>query len=707
MYSRGYRYGDIFGSVHFSKLDFTPRPPYLPEIRRGRRPQNDFAHQRISLRLSHAPRAAEEEEKHKELIETVDLVRRVQSHNPYTTRSLLINLDQAQHDLEVESKGKWERERYSDQIASYLPMKPVSLANFKRSRRSSYGRLKEDKLFVNRLLKDKGPQSYNWRIAFSELLKYSASERVDKSKDNGSLDHTPSPVQIDGSHLSHIQDLCGNIEDQISIRRVTSRSRDHRSFKLARNISPPTEWSEASVAVYVEALAESQKSQARVPRAGKPRMEGWTNIGDIVTAFDTIFHSTPFQKFLSIEACNTALRFFYDYGMMSKARALYLRMEDLKMRIPTETFNILLRGSASQRDLHNFTFFLKIMIRRGSKPNEVTWILFLQVIESSEVRAVIVGQMAEMNMLDKIGIKRKVVIQMIHHEIVGHLGNGHDHHSFLDHMDSKYGIGWLSTTAGNILLHEVAKCISTVESLSLLYKMKEAGFIPDDISMNTLLRHCLPLGQYDLGIKILDVFKDLYSLHPGPQVYETLFVQAWRDHLLNLSTAIWICACVNEEVSVKLQKRVFQILLSYTPALEERIQSDDPAENSNCSTSAKFEKFAGRSVIGLDGLRGPASSKATDTLGLNSRKRTREWASNLLRTSLRLSGTRRLQTDISQTLGQALKMDNTWAAKKGLYKRDDWLDIFIHAIATHMHTHPLHSQEKLQLSPDVQTCMEH
>ena len=392
---------------------------------------------------------------------------------------------------------------------------------------------------------------------------------------------------------------------------------------------------------------------------------------------------------------------------MSKARALYLRMEDLKMHMPTETFNILLRGSASQRDLHNFTFFLKIMTRRGFKPNEVTWTLFLQVIESSEVRAVIVAQMAKMNMLDKIGIKRKVVVQMIRHEIVSHLGDGHDHHSFLDHMDSKYGIGWLSTTAGNILLHEVAKCISTAESLSLLYKLKEAGFIPDDFSMSTLLRHCLPLGQYDLGIKILDIFKNLYSLHPGPQVYETLFLQAWRGHLLNLSAAIWICACVNEEVSVKLQKHVSQILLSYTPALAERIQSDDPAEHSNSSTSAKFEKFAGRPVVGLDGLRGPTSSKATDTLELNSRKRTREWASNLLRTSLRLSGICRLQYDISQTLDQALTTDKTWAAEKGLYKRNDWLDIFTHAMATHMHTHPLHSQEKLQLSPDVQIRMDH
>ena len=243
MYSRGYRYVNIFGLVNFFRLDITPRPPYLPELRRGPRVQNDFAHQRISLRLSHAPQApapaAEEEEKHKELIETVELVRRIQSHNPYTTRSLFINLDQAQHDLEVESKRKWERDRYSDQIASYPPIKPVSLANFKRSQRSSYGRLKEDKLFVNRLLKDKGPQSYNWRIAFSDLLKYSESEKVDQSKDNGSLDHAPSPVQI-GSYLSLAQDLRGSIKDQVSIRRVPSRSLAHSTFTLARNISTPT-----------------------------------------------------------------------------------------------------------------------------------------------------------------------------------------------------------------------------------------------------------------------------------------------------------------------------------------------------------------------------------------------------------------------------------------------------------------------------------
>lgn len=347
------------------------------------------------------------------------------------------------------------------------------------------------------------------------------------------------------------------------------------------------------------------------------------------------------------------------------------------MHIPTETFNILLRGSASQRDLHNFTFLLNNMTRRGFKPNEKTWALFLQVIDSSTVRAVIVRKMAEMNMLDKIGVRRDVAAHMVHYEIVKYLDGGHDYHSFLDHMNSKYGIGWLSTSAGNRLLNEVAKRKSAAESMSLLYEMKQAGFIPDDISMNTLLRHCLPSRRHELAIEILDIFKYHYGLHPGPEAYETLFLQAWRSRLLNLSRVIWRSACIYGAVSHKTEDRVFRSLLPYTPA------PDKPDDAVECSTSiryAKFKKYAGRFVIGMDRLGGAKLNGTVDTLELDHRRRTIKWAQVLLESNLRVARTCRLKSDLPQLLRQALTMDKIWAAE-GLYEEDDWLEKFPHGIA--------------------------
>ncbi|KAL9135546.1 MAG: hypothetical protein Q9175_003254 [Cornicularia normoerica] len=669
MYSRGCTYNSVYGIASSPSIPchgIISRPSCTLELPQILSQRNYLTYQWIGRRQSHAA-AAEEGDKNPHDTQSGRGIRRVQSNNPYITPSLrFITFDQAQHDLGAESRETWERERYSDQIARFLPLQE-----------SAFGKNKEDKRFVNKLLKDKGPHSHDWRIALSDLQKHYTSENVDKSKDINTSNYTPSMAQSVGSR-NH--DLGVSNEIQTPVRRVTSMSRNHRYFQLARKIFPPTKWSEANLAVYVEALAESQRTQAKVTWAEKPRLKGWTNIGDVVAAFDNVFYSAASQKFLSIEAFNTGLRFFYDHGMMAKARSLYIRMEDSKMPIPTNTFNILLRGSASQKDLHNFTFLLNNMTRRGFKPNEKTWTLFLQVIDNSTVRAVIVRKMTEMKMLDKIGVRRDVAAHMVHYEIINHLGDGHDHHSFLDHMNSKYGIGWLSTTAGNVLLNEVAKRKSAAESLSLLYEMKQARFMPNDISMNTLLRYCLPLSRHELAIEILDVFRYHYQLYPGPAAYETLLLQAWRSRLLNFSTVIWRSACIYGAVSDKMQQLVFKSLLSYTPALDKRIQSHDMAEPNNSSRDAKFKKFAGRFVIGVDGPRGAELNQAMDSLELDTRRRTMKWAQILLESSRRVSRTVLLKSNLPQLLGQALTMDRTWAAE-GLYKRNDWRKMLPHAIA--------------------------
>ena len=687
MYLKDCAYDLFCRVINCSRHGITPRSPSSPELRRRPLGQNQLAYRAISLRLSHATTAAtaaEESAKRQQDLEHVSAFRRIQPNDPHITpSSRFITFDQAQHDLGVESRNPWERDQYVDQIASFLPIKPTSQVNAERLQGSSRGKHKADKLFVNKLLKDKGLQTQDWRVAFFDLLRYSIPEKINESKDDVSLDYPPSLVPIDGSQTQDPR--CSN-EDHNAARRVISESHNYKSWRLAHHISPPVEWSEANLAVYVEALAYSQRTQTKVPWTDKPRMKWWTSIKDIVTAFDRVFYSTTSQKFLSVKACNTALRFFYEHGMMTKARALYIHMEDLKMNISTETFNILIRESASQGDLHSFTFLLNKMTRRGFKPNEMTWTLFLRVVDSSKVRAIVVRQMAQMNMLDSIKIRRIVATNMIHDEIVNHLSNGHDHHSFLAHMDSKYGVGWLSTSAGNRLLNEVAKRQSTAESLNLLYEMKQRGFMPDDVSINTLLVCCLPLDQHDLAFDTLAKFKKLYRLYPGPQTYETLFRHAWKRRLLNLSIVIWRTACIYGAVSGNMKIQVFRSLLLYTPELDRENEPVDLAELSNLNKYAKFRKFAGRFVIGLDRPGGATLSRAIDSLKLSPQRRIRKWAHKLLEISFRVARTCVLEGDLSQKLSEALTMDKSWAAER-LYEKDDWRVMFPHAIKVEVRVH--------------------
>lgn len=673
MYMRGCIYG-IISRVVSSRITaryrLSPHAPCASGLRQALSQRSDFASQWISHRNSHVA-AAEVEDKNKQDADPELAIRRVKSIVPYATPSLrFITFDQDQHD-KADSR---------ERIASFLPVQFESSPKQKRLQRYAFGKNKADKLFVNKLLKDKGLQSYDWRIALSDLQKHYIPENINAPKDVDTSVHLPSLNQNAGSHT---QDSDSSNEILSPVRKVTTRSGNYSSFRLARNIPPPTEWSPSNLAIYVDALTESQRTQIRVPWAEKPRLKGWVNNEDVVAAFDKVFYSAASQQSLSIEACNTALRFYYDHGMMEKARSLYIRMEDLKMHISTETFNILLRGSASQRDLHNFTFLLNNLTRRGFKPNEKTWTLFLQVIDPSKVRAVIARKMAEMNMLDKTGIRRDVAALMLQYEIVNYLGDGHDPRSFLGHMNRKYGIGWLSTTAGNQLLNEVAKLRSAEESLDLLYEMKQGGFMPDDISINTLLRHCLPLRGHELAIEVLDTFKHHYRLHPGPKSYETLLLQAWRSRLLNFSTVIWRSACIYSAVTDKMESLVFQSLLSYTPTQDERVKSDNIAETSSPSRYAKFKIYAGRCVIGLDDPREATLNQAVNTLQLDPRTRALKLAQVLLEGSLRIARTCLLKSNLTQLLRQALTMDKTWAAECS-YTKDDWRENFPRTIAVYV-----------------------
>ena len=680
MYSRGCTYGRTSSILFWPTIprhSINLRPPRPPDVQRGPSEQHHIAY-----RLSHAT-AAKDGEKDQHNAEADTVVYPNQSNGHFATRKVRFMTYDGRHDLGVEPGGTWTRGRYSDQIASFLP--------FNSALQPQRGAHKEDKLFINKLLKDKGTRSYDWRIALSDLFNYYSPEHVNTSKDTENFGLTPRSVQAAGSPIRYLR---GGDGDQIPVRNVAPRSRNYRSFRLARDIPLPIVWSKANLAVYVEALAESQMTQHLVPIADKPQLHWWTNIGDIVAAFDTIFYSSASQKYLSVEACNTALLFFYKYGMINKARSLYIRMVELEMRISTDTFNLLLRGSAWQKDLHNFTYLLNNMTRRGFKPNEVTWTLFLQVNDSSKLRDIIVQNMFKMNMLDKIHIRRNVASHMIYYEIANHLGNGHDPKSFLDHMNNRYGNGWLSTISGNKLLDEVAKRKSTADSVDLLYAMKSAGFNPNDVSLNTLLRHCLPLRQHGNAFDILDIFKHFYRSNPGPQAYATLFLQAFRSRLPILCTVIWRSACIYGATSFIMRRLIFRSLLSYRSALDTRPHPYDSAKYGNSGKATRFEKFAKRFGVSLDVFE---EDQIIDELELDPRRKrwkTYEWAHVLMERSLRLSRSCLLESDLPVLLHEALKMDRSWTAND-LYRKDNWQEMFRCAIAVPVKPNPTFPRDSL------------
>ncbi|MCJ1273967.1 hypothetical protein MMC21_001760 [Puttea exsequens] len=329
---------------------------------------------------------------------------------------------------------------------------------------------------------------------------------------------------------------------------------------IARNVLEPPHWSTTSLVDYLEDVVESQQSQANTLSQEKPRDSEWSNLGDICNIIRRIISDPTKQPLIDVKFCNIALRFYYKHTMIGRARGLIVLMRRMELPLVTVTANIILQSAAAQKDLHNFAFLLRLLLRAGFQPDDETWVQFMMAVESAGVRAYILHKMKEKGMLKRISTARDVAALMIQHDLKCHLEGGHKLDRFLAHMDDRYGVGWMSTAAGNGILAQGAFLESVSRVTCLLEEMKERGFVADTLSMNILLHKFLPSRRIHQSFAILGLLYHLFGRHPEKSSYEILFLQAWRNRLLNVARVVWRIAHFDGLTTYKMRKLVTQSL---------------------------------------------------------------------------------------------------------------------------------------------------
>ena len=544
----------------------------------------------------------------------------------------------------VFSKEQRNGKPYTDQVAALPRPKSGRDPKDENERVPVFGKHQADKQLINQLLKDKGHLSYDWRIPLLQLEQAAVS-----SMDN--------------------QYSKSDIGTEYRIRRITHGPSQY-SARLAREIPRPAVWSEATLHYYVAKIADSQKTQRHNPRFRPGILDGSSNKADIAKIFEELFYDDTVKKFLSSGACNAALRFFYMHGMISKARALFSRMESLQLDIPSATFNVILRGAASNRDLHNFTYLLQRMLQRGFRPDDETWVSLLIAVNSKEVRAIVAHKMQKRNIILSPGSRKAVAGILIPNEVDHHLGSGHDPETFVDHMDIHYGTQWLSTRAGNSLLHEMGKR-ECKNGLGLLEQIKQRGFVPDEVTMNILLRLCLQRSLYYDAIEVLKFFDCHFKMGPGDKVYDTLLNLAWNKRLLNWARVVWRSACIDGHVSFSTRNRVFQSLLDHN--LQELPSSDKADSRNNQGRGQIFRKLAGYFVIGVKRPQTAEFAELGRALWVSdfdSKRSSVKRARLHVQSDLRTAKSCRLKVPLHELLRQALELDLKWSAE-GFWKNED------------------------------------
>ncbi|KAH0564966.1 hypothetical protein GP486_001643 [Trichoglossum hirsutum] len=398
----------------------------------------------------------------------------------------------------------------------------------------------------------------------------------------------------------------------------------------------------------VKQLAESPVTHRR-NRFFRNRAEA--NLQSAAEAISRLFSSAQSWPVITTQSVNEAMKFFATHNLVSHARKLFADSELHYLKVNTTTFNIMLRGAAEARNLHNFVFVLRLMVGRNVRPDSRTWCAFLSVVDRKEVRELILKKMEERKLLvDPVAV-REVCRQIISDLAADWLDAHKDPRDLLEYMDGRFTSEWYSVSAINRVLDELGKRGMMQEAWDLLVAVDARGFTFNSISVNTILTHCLRYRKGDWTVQLFSAADDRWNIGPDGVTYELLFKTSWTLRLYNMARVVWRYACMDGAVSFRMRQLMKRSL---------RCRDTLP-----CSTvGGRWRATAGRVIAGVNISR---TSGTVDTL--NGRRTaytqpTEPTPTEIVEQDLATFGLWQPVRPLSAMLSEAFAVDRAWSINK-------------------------------------------
>ena len=329
------------------------------------------------------------------------------------------------------------------------------------------------------------------------------------------------------------------------------------------DIPRPEVWNRLSFAKYVEDLIRSTVSrsmQRHLYEDEKP------HVVMVRRKLVELFKNARYDEHISGRAFNDALRFLSKHNMISTLRTLFVRMEHLRLRMLPETFNIMLHSAAAQKDLHNYTLLLKLMIRRRHRPNASSWVALLMAVPSRAVQIRIESRMREKGLLQIPAAAKEITALILSDELIGHLDSGQDMPSFIGRIDAVYGPDWMSPSSLNRALDVIGERGSYQQASDTIELFLNRGIWPNTVSLNTLLSHCQRQGNVNEAIRMMQYIHSQFKVRADEVTFHNLFMLAWKSQQYNTCRVVWRHACMQAAVSYKMQELILRSLLRNTPS---------------------------------------------------------------------------------------------------------------------------------------------
>lgn len=333
---------------------------------------------------------------------------------------------------------------------------------------------------------------------------------------------------------------------------------------------------------FVEDLTMSRPSRHLRQETGRHHQE------QVAEALVELFRDETKSKLFSSAALNQALTFLYKHEFRSSARVVLLKADHVATVV---TFNILLSGAARWLDVASFRSFLITMRRLRIRPNEWTWLAFLDCHVTNKGKINLVSYLLRRDYLttDSLQDALHLTIQNLFSE---HLKSGQDVDSFLNMVIHIKAVNWFSVSMLNQLFSVIAKRRDHSALERLLTICEEQNLAVDPSIINHVVEICRRsiLNAIPYALRIME--RGFRAALLEGDTFEKLFKMAYKGQRYNICRVLWRYACIHRQVTRKMKEIVVDSLAC------------NKAPAWGTGISKRFEVNAGKTIVGVGTTRG-------------------------------------------------------------------------------------------------------
>ncbi|KAJ5287491.1 hypothetical protein N7478_003177 [Penicillium angulare] len=276
---------------------------------------------------------------------------------------------------------------------------------------------------------------------------------------------------------------------------------------------------------------------------------------EIAQHIEALFQDDTYRKVFSTAALNQALEFLCGRDQLKAARLVFRQGQYVAT---ADTYNILLRSAGRRQDIKSFRWCLKLMAGAKISPNSDTWLALLETFVTPSTKVSLITRMAHKGLLTDVAVIRSALQITIQDSLYVHLQNGQNVESYFALMKQTHGADWFNATLLGQMF-SVASRLKNFDAVNeLLAICAKESFAVDGICLAQIMPMCR--SSISRALHYTFEFGKFSSFRFVPQVWERLFLIAFKSRKYNICRVLWRHACLQKSVTYKMKQTVLSTL---------------------------------------------------------------------------------------------------------------------------------------------------